>query len=54
MGVIIIYLLNTTLIMIGLSASWNNLFVGTILVISVAVTSLQERIKNRKNLIFTE
>ena len=54
LGVIIIYLLNTTLIMIGLSASWNNLFVGTILVISVAVTSLQERIKNRKNLIFTE
>lgn len=54
LGVIITYLLNTTLIMIGLSASWNNLFVGTILVISVAVTSLQERIKNRKNLIFTE
>lgn len=54
LGVTIIYLLNTTLIMVGLSASWNNLFVGTILVISVAVTSFQERVKNRRNLIFTE
>ena len=52
LGVIIIYLLNTTLIMIGLSASWNNLFVGTILVISVAVTSLQERNKEPKELNF--
>lgn len=54
LGVAIIYLLNTTLIMIGLSSSWNNLFVGTILVISVAVTSWQERIRNRNNLTFTE
>lgn len=54
LGVLIINLLNTTLIMIGLSASWNNLFIGTILVISVAITSLQEKVKNRKNLIFTE
>ena len=46
--------MNTTLIMIGLSSSWNNLFVGTILVISVAVTSYQEKVKNRNNLIFTE
>lgn len=54
LGVVIINLLNTTLIMVGLSSSWNDLFVGTILVISVAVTSFQERVKNRKNLIFTE
>lgn len=54
LGVIIINLLNTTLIMIGLSSSWNDLFVGMILVISVAVTSLQERIANRNHLIFTE
>lgn len=54
LGVLIIFLLNTTLILIGLSSSWNNLFVGTILVISVAVTSLQERIRNRNNLTFTE
>lgn len=54
LGTAIIYLLNSTLILIGLSSSWNNLFVGAILVISVAVTSYQERIKNRNHLIFTE
>ena len=53
-GVLITYLLNSTLIMIGLSSSWNNLFVGAILVIAVAITSYQERVKNRKHLIFTE
>lgn len=54
LGVLITYLLNSTLIMIGLSSSWNNLFVGAILVIAVALTSYQERVKNRKYLIFTE
>ena len=54
LGVLIIYLLNSTLILIGLSSSWNNLFVGAILVIAVAVTSYQEREKNRNHLIFTE
>ena len=54
LGVLITYLLNSTLIMIGLSSSWNNLFVGAILVVAVAITSYQERVKNRKHLIFTE
>lgn len=54
LGVLISYLLNSTLILIGLSSSWNDLFVGAILVISIAISSYQERIKNRKNLIFTE
>lgn len=54
LGVLITYLLNSTLIMIGLSSSWNNLFVGAILIIAVAITSYQERVKNRKHLIFTE
>lgn len=54
LGVLIIYLLNSTLILIGLSSSWNDLFVGTILVIAVAFTSYQERKKNRKHLIFTD
>ena len=54
LGVLITYLLNSTLIMIGLSSSWNNLFAGAILVIAVAITSYQERVKNRKHLIFTE
>lgn len=54
LGVLITYLLNSTLIMIGLSSSWNNLFVGAILVIAVSITSYQERVKNRRHLIFTE
>ena len=54
LGVLIIYLLNSTLILIGLSSSWNNLFVGAILVISIAISSYQERVRNRNHLIFTE
>lgn len=54
LGVLIIYLLNSTLILIGLSASWNKFFVGAIILISIAVTSYQDRVKNRKLLIFTE
>lgn len=54
LGIVVIYLLNSTLIFLGLSSSWNNLFIGTLLVFSVAVTSYQNRLKNRKNLIFTE
>ncbi len=54
LGVAIIYLLNSTLILIGLSSSWNDLFVGAILVISIALSSYQERVRNRRNLVFTE
>lgn len=54
LGVFIINLLNNTLIFIGLSSSWNNLFVGSLIVISVVITSYQERVENRKNLVFNE
>jgi len=54
LGVLLVYLLNSTLVFLGLSSSWNNFFTGIILVASVAATSYQERIKNRKNLIFAE
>lgn len=54
LGVLITYLLNSTLILIGLSSSWNDLFVGAILVVSIAVSSYQERVRNRNHLIFTE
>ena len=54
LGVLIIYLLNTTLIFLGLSSSWNDLFVGALLVLSVSITSWQTRVRNRRNLIFTE
>jgi simple sugar transport system permease protein len=54
LGITIIYLLNSTLIFLGLSSSWNNFFVGALLVISVSITALQNRRKNRKLLSFSE
>ncbi len=54
LGTAVIYLLNSTLIFLGLSSSWNDLFVGALLVASVAVTSYQNRVRNEQNLIFTE
>lgn len=54
LGVAIISLLKSTLILIGLSSSWNDLFIGIILVASIAVSSYQERVRNRNHLIFTE
>ena len=54
LGTAVIYLLNSTLIFLGLSSSWNDLFVGALLVASVAVTSYQNRVRNSRNLIFTE
>lgn len=53
LGIFIIYLLNSTLIFIGLTSSWNQLFIGTILIISVAITSYQELKKNKKQMIFS-
>ena len=52
LGVLLVNLLNSTLVFLGLSSSWNNFFVGIIFVISVVITSYQERIKNRRNLTF--
>jgi simple sugar transport system permease protein len=54
LGVALITLFNSTLIFLGLSTAWNDFFVGTILIISIAIISYQARIKNRKNLIFTD
>lgn len=54
LGVLIVHLLNNTLIFLGLSSSWNNFFIGALMIISVSVTAYQERIKNRKHFIFTE
>ena len=53
LGILIIYILNSTLILIGLSSSWNDLFTGSILVVAIAISSYQERLRNQNNLIFT-
>jgi len=52
LGVTVIYLLKGTLIFLGLSSSWNNLFVGSILIASIATNAYQEMRKNRQQLIF--
>jgi simple sugar transport system permease protein len=54
LGVLIVHLLNNTLIFLGLSSSWNNFFIGALMIVSVSVTAYQERLKNRKHFIFTE
>lgn len=54
LGVSIIQLFKSTLVFLGLSTAWNDFFIGLILIVSVVIISYQARIKNRKNLIFTD
>lgn len=54
LGVILYYLFNQTLIYLGLSASWQDFFMGIVLLFSIISTSYQRRLKDRKNFIFTE
>jgi simple sugar transport system permease protein len=54
LGITIIQLFNSTLVFLGLSSSWNDLFVGLILLISVSVTSYQQRLKSRRSLTFSD
>ena len=54
LGVVVVHLLNNTLIFLGPTSSWNDLFIGALMIFSVAVTCYQERVKNRKHFIFTE
>jgi len=52
LGVLIITTLQTTLILIGLSSSWMRFFIGSILLISVAIMAIRTRRENLRNLIF--
>lgn len=54
LGVSVMYIMNTTLVFLGFTSSWNNLFLGIILLFSIVMTSYQERRKNRSMFIFTE
>lgn len=54
LGVILYYLFNQTLVYLGLSAAWQDFFMGIILLFSIMSTSYQRRIHNRKNFIYTE
>ncbi len=54
LGVILYYLFNQTLVYLGLSASWQDFFMGIVLLFSIITTSYQRRVRNRKNFIYTE
>ncbi len=52
LGVAIIRVLHSTLVFLGLSSSWNDLFVGCIIIMSVGITSYQYKLDNKKRLSF--
>lgn len=54
LGVSIIQIFKSTLVFLGLSTSWNDLFIGIILLISVSIISYGERKLSREKLIFTK
>ena len=54
LGVILYFLFNQTLVYLGLSAAWQDFFMGIVLLISIMSTSYQNRVQNRKNFIYTE
>ena len=54
LGVTIVRLLSSTLVFLGLTSSWNGLFTGIILLLSVAFTSYASRLRSRRNLTFTD
>ena len=54
LGVILYYLFSQTLVYLGLSASWQEFFMGIVLLISLISTSWQRRVQSRKNFIYTE
>ncbi|MDY0091445.1 MAG: ABC transporter permease [Candidatus Vecturithrix sp.] len=52
LGVAIVRVLHSTLVLLGLSSSWNDFFVGLIILVSVGITSYQNKLKNEKSLTF--
>jgi simple sugar transport system permease protein len=54
LGVSTIQIFNSTLVFLGLSTSWNDLFIGAILLASVSLISYQERKSNKEQLIFSK
>ncbi len=52
LGVGIVRILYNTLVLLGLSAAWNNFFVGIIIIASVAITSYRNKLKAYRSLTF--
>ena len=53
-GILLVRLFETTLIFIGLSASWNNFFTGLVLVVILTWTSMQKHYTKRQRLLYEE
>ena len=53
-GILLIRIFNNTLIFIGLSSSWNDFFVGLVLIVCMTITSLQNYKLRRSKLLFTD
>ncbi|WP_273324685.1 ABC transporter permease [Vallitalea guaymasensis] len=53
LGVLLIQLFKSTLVFLGLSTSWNDLFIGCILIFSVCIISYKEKLRNQKELRFS-
>ena len=51
-GVTIVTILNTSLVLIGLSSFWNQFFIGLIIIIGIGITSYRNKLQNMKNLTF--
>ena len=53
LGVAVVQLFDTTLVFLGLSSSWNDLFFGAVLLLSLSVMYRRQRLADRRNLVFT-
>ena len=52
LGIVVVQLFQSTLVFLGLGSSWNDLFFGAVLLISLGVMYYRQRIQDRKNLVF--
>ena len=52
LGVAIFKVLETSLVLLGLSSFWQRAFVGLIIIIGVSITAYQTKTRNARNLIF--
>ncbi len=52
LGVSIFKVLETSLVLIGLSSFWQRAFVGLIIIVGISITAYQTKVRNARNLIF--
>ena len=52
LGVDLVQLLNNTLVFMGIQSSWNNLFIGAVMIAAVVVIYYGEKRRNRRNMSF--